>query len=129
MILFRRRILSKKDEKMIKDALERGDNIIITGLTGVGKTTYYKEIIRLSLTSAVHKEYIFVDEVTSPGDIEWINERLGRSNTKIVFTAHYASKSDIKDQFPAFTGMRMHIIYDRETGKRRFAYGYENTSH
>ena len=106
-------MLTEKQKNAVSYAIEKGDNIVISGMMATGKSTLYHELIAECSSSKYN--YTLVDEIATEADLDFINERLGSmSPYPVMFTTHLASAEDVKKKFPSFTGLVVYTMRQRD---------------
>lgn len=102
-------MLTEQQKNVVSYAIEKGDNIVISGMIASGKSTLYSELMAACATSNYH--YTLIDEVVTEADVSFVNRWLERHITSPIMFTTRSINTDIIKKFPSFTGVVIHTIH------------------
>lgn len=106
-------IFTNEQEQQLKEAVKAQKNIAVIGMMASGKTTTYKELLRIiSETDTAPEAYSAIDEVAGEAAQNYVNMTL-ENGRKVLFTHHASDVDKIKVLFPQFTGIVVKTSCDK----------------
>lgn len=104
--------MSDAENELIQSAIKQGKNIAIIGMLASGKSTILKSLLNPIAESTA--EYCILDEVTTQGDIQYINSKITKITPGILFTYHSRTTEELLETFPGLKYHGICIIAERD---------------
>lgn len=102
-------MLTEQQKNVVSYAIEKGANIVISGMIASGKSTLYSELMAACAISNHH--YTLIDEVVSKADVSFVNRWLEHHTTSPIMFTTRSINTDIIKKFPSFNGVIIHTMH------------------